>query len=364
MKIIIIGGGIVGLSSARAARDRGHDVLLLERRTVPHENSASWDSHRMIRHHYAGMAGYTRMVDEAFPAWGRLWADLGETHYTQTGVIAIGVTPGDYAHQTLETFRETGTPHRVIYGEELRERFPQYKLPAKGGFAVWTDVGGPLFADRIVAALARHIRAQGVEVREGAKVVELDEAGATVTLADGETIQGDAVVVSAGAWVGRLLPDLADIPVIRQVLCYVTPPPEFVAAWEGTPALVAHGTYGGYILPGVSGTNLKFGSGPHRRRVLPDEQGFGTEPEEARQIIGDFSEMLHDIDRYEPIRMKVGYYLMREDRRFEVKARGRAVVVTNCDGQMFKFGPLMGERVMAAIDQELSFADLFAWGRG
>lgn len=364
MKIIVIGGGIVGLSTARAARDRGHEVVLLERQTVPHENAASWDSHRMIRHHYAGMAGYTRMVDEAFPAWDRLWADLGETHYAQTGVIAIGVTPGDYAHQTLETFRATGTPHEVIEGAELRARFPQYKLPETGGFAVWTDVGGPLFADRIVAALAAHVRAQGVTVREGEEVVGLDEAAATVRLASGETVRGDAVVVCAGAWVNRLLPDLADIPVIRQVLCYVTPPPTFADAWSKSPALVAHGPYGGYILPGVAGTDLKFGSGPHRRHALPDEQGFDTAPGEAREIIADFSDMLHDVDSYEPIRMKVGYYLMREDRRFEVKARGRAVVVTNCDGQMFKFGPLMGERIMAAIDQELSFADLFAWGRG
>ena len=39
-------------------------------------------------------------------------------------------------------------------------------------------------------------------------------------------------------------------------------------------------------------------------------------------------------------------------------------MVTNCDGQMFKFGPLVGERILAAIDGESDFTMLARWAAG
>ena len=47
-RVVIVGGGIVGLSVARAAVRGGHEAVLLEQGPIPNPRSASFDDHRMI----------------------------------------------------------------------------------------------------------------------------------------------------------------------------------------------------------------------------------------------------------------------------------------------------------------------------
>lgn len=360
-RIIVVGAGIVGLSTARAARANGHEVVLVERGPIPNPLASSWDSHRMIRHHYGDAAGYTVMVHDAFAAWDRVWADLGATHFHDSGAIAIAETDGDYAHRTLATFRAVGLEHEVLDRAALAALCPQYVLTDES-FGVLGGKAGPLFADRIVAGLADHVAAAGVALMPNTAVAAVDPAGA-VTLADSRVLHGDAVVVAAGAWGGRLVPAFAGHPVMRQALLYVSPPPAFAKAWTEGPALVAYGDNGGYTLPGVCGTDLKFGYGAHRRPADPDG-GIGSPAGEAEAIMAGFARFLKQPEDYTPLRVQVGYYMMDASRKFRIETDGRLIAVGNCDGQMFKFGPLMGERLIAAIEGDLATADLKHWAAG
>lgn len=361
-RIIVIGAGIVGLSTARAAAKNGHQVVLIERGPIPNPLQASWDSHRMIRYHYGAATGYTRMVSDAFATWDRLWPELGAQHFVDTGAIAIAETDGDYAHRTLASFREVGLPHRVLSRTETEALCPQYKL-APDSFGVLAGPGGPLFADRIVRDLVGLVEALGVTMMAGTSVTAIDPRAATATLADGSIVKGDAMVVAAGAWGGDLWPSFAALPVMRQALCYVEPPAAYAEAWQG-PALVAFGDNGGYTLPAVAGTQLKFGFGAHRRPGKPDAEGWQGLPGEDRDILAGFGRFVHDIESYRPLRIQVGYYMMDASREFRVETEGRTIAIGNCDGQMFKFGPLMGERVVASIEGGLSAADLATWAAG
>lgn len=40
---------------------------------------------------------------------------------------------------------------------------------------------------------------------------------------------------------------------------------------------------------------------------------------------------------------------------------GGALIVTDCDGQMFKFGPLIGERIAAMFDGQQTIDSLAHW---
>ena len=62
LKIIIIGGGIMGLCSAWALRRAGHQVALYEQGPIPNPLGSSFDQHRLIRYTYGAMTGYARMV--------------------------------------------------------------------------------------------------------------------------------------------------------------------------------------------------------------------------------------------------------------------------------------------------------------
>ncbi|WGF87455.1 NAD(P)/FAD-dependent oxidoreductase [Marinivivus vitaminiproducens] len=363
-RIVIIGAGIVGLSVARAAFLRGHEVHVLEQGPVPNPRSASFDRHRMIRPHYGRALGYARMVTPAFAAWDRLWQDLGACHFEDTGGLAIGLQPGDYARQTVEAFEALGIPHDVLDAAAVLRLCPHLRLP-DDAWGVLAHPAGPLFADRIVADLAAWLEGQGAVIEPETRVARIDVVQGWAERADGSRVSGDALVIAAGAWLPELMPEThGGRPVHRQALCYVEPPSRFAQSWRDGPAIVAIGDGGGYTLPDRRGAGLKFGYGGHRRRGRPGD-GFAFDFEaESTAILRPFAPFLQDAEAYRPVRMDVWYYVIDETRRFRIEADRRAVVVTNCDGQMFKFGPLLGERIMAMIDGKESSASLARWAAG
>jgi sarcosine oxidase len=362
-RILIVGAGIVGLSVARAALRRGHAVTLVEQGSVPNPRAASYDEHRMIRLHYGAAEGYTHMVRQAFDAWEELWQELGARHFADCGALSVSVQPGDYTDATRDVFVRLGVPHQVLNAAEVERLCPHLRLPphATGLLAF---PGGPLFADRIMEDLARHVTERGADVLADTRAVSVDEAAGRVGIADGRELAGDLVVVAAGAWLPGLLPaEYGTLRTFRQALCYVEPPPSYRESWARGPAVVVLGGRNVYTLPPLAGTGLKFGSGDRRRPARPSD-GFESSLEEGRSVIGAFGDYLREAPRYRPLRMQVGYYVMEESRRFALSHAGRRLVVTNCDGQMFKFGPLIGERIMAAWDGELSFDGLTCWAAG
>ncbi|QEI06306.1 FAD-dependent oxidoreductase [Pigmentiphaga aceris] len=360
-RVVIIGAGIVGLSTARAAVKRGHEVVLLEKGPMPNPQGASFDLHRMIRAHYGAMEGYARMIAPAFDAWDRVWNDLGKEHFENTGAVAISLSPDDYADKTLQTFRKIGLDHEVHDRAGMEALAPHLDLP-EGAWGVTGGRGGPLFASAIVTELTDWVRRHGVDMRDNTEVKAIDRAAGIAVLADGTTVQGDLLVIAAGAWVSNLLPELDGNPVYRQALCYVEPPADYKESWRNAPAIVAIGDHGGYTLPDRRGAGLKFGHGGHRRLQRPDITGFGSDLKaESDIVLGAFRPFLKQPDHYTPQRMQVGYYVLDPSRRFKVETNGKSVLVTNCDGQMFKFGPLMGEQIMRAFHGEQSAAELTNW---
>src|SRR6478736_1666915 len=77
MTTIIVGGGIMGLSTAWGLAREGHEVELFEQASLPNPLASSIDEHRLLRHPYGDHAGYARMIDPAFAAWDLLCRDLG-----------------------------------------------------------------------------------------------------------------------------------------------------------------------------------------------------------------------------------------------------------------------------------------------
>jgi sarcosine oxidase len=358
--IVIVGAGIVGLSTARAAVRRGHEVTLIDRDEIPNPRGASFDQHRMIRAHYGAAAGYTKMVAEAFPVWDEVWRDLGVRHFADSGAVTISTGQGDYGDKTEATFRSLGVPYSALTGATLEERFPHLALPP-GSRGIVAHPAGPLFAERIVSDLARFCAQAGVHVLPRTQAVAIEDG--VVRTKAGDVLAGDVVVVCVGAWLPKLCPGRFDLPTWRQALCYVEPPARYRASWQTAPALVTVGDWSGYTLPPLAGTGLKFGHGGHRRRGAPDA-GFDWDIAEGPQVIDAFRPILRDADDYKPLRMQVGYYVMNKEKRFLIERTGRCLFVTNCDGQMFKFGPLIGERIVRTITGDGSMTDLARWAAG
>ena len=88
-----------------------------------------------------------------------------------------------------------------------RRRWP-FLEPGTFRYAFVSPEGGALHCRKIASGLAKWLRANGANVYENSKVTAVDAEAGRVELAGGETMQADRVVVTAGAWVLKLFPEL------------------------------------------------------------------------------------------------------------------------------------------------------------
>lgn len=351
MNVIVVGAGIAGLSTAWSLIKAGHGVTILEQGPIPNPLAASGDHHRIIRRAYRAGTGYGRLISEAYAAWEELWSDLGEDHLDQRGFLCVSREQGDEAEEYREGMEAGGWPIELLAPEAAVERW-SFLEAGTFRYAYFSPDGGALHCRKIAAGMAKWLRAHGADVRENVKVTAVDAEAGRVTLADGDILQAGRVVVTAGAWVLKLFPDLGDeLKTYRTALAYVEPPADLRSAWETAPVILdVGGKTDGYMIPLTRGAGMKFGSGLHK--VTTDDADWNRlpVPGEGEQIRDLFSPPIARIKEYRVTDVVTCAYTFTADEKFLACEKGKCLIVSACSGHGYKFGAAVGRQVARAVD--------------
>ncbi|MEM8855120.1 MAG: FAD-dependent oxidoreductase [Pseudomonadota bacterium] len=349
--MVIVGAGIVGLSTAYSLLKRGCQVTVLEAGPIPSPIASSSDHHRLIRRVYGEEAGYCSRIGEAFDTWRTLWADLPgpvERYYSDTGILALSTEAGDYTDRSRDVLTRLGVAFEVIANGELSNRFP-FLNPDGVAYAMVSE-GGALWANAILVDLAAWLRAHGADVREHTPVASVDHKNATAHLQSGETVAGDRVVIAAGVRARDLAGEAANALVPhRSIVLYAEPPADLASAWDGAPCWTDLG--GDSDLWGMAplkGIPAKLANGALGRRD-PTDHDRTIAPEEIEAILASYAGRFVGIERYRVAWGVANYWTYAPESRFHLAEVHRSLLVSACSGHGFKFGPLTGEDVAKAL---------------
>jgi len=342
MRVIVIGGGIMGLSTALALCRRGHRVTIFEQHSIPNPMGSSVDQHRLIRHPYGEMSGYARMIGPAMTAWDQLWTDFGCSYFYKTGTLILARENLKWAESSLSDMDAMGIEHMRLSPDQLNRRAPMLKSDGVE-LAAWVNSGGALLAHDIVRAMARHLVLKGAAVHTHTPVVDIDTVRASVTLEDGSRVRADRLVVAAGPWVrdicshaqGRVKPS-------RQLVLYLKPPKIYAEAWNNAPMVLdIHGNGGIYAVPPVGPTGLKIGDHSFSLKGHPSTNTVAKESE-ISALFEACRGRLDRLDDYEVESGDICFYTVQKDERFILESLDKAILLTGFSGHGFKFGALMG----------------------
>jgi sarcosine oxidase len=347
---LVVGAGVTGLATAHALVKRGFRVTVLERGPIPNPIASSYDRHRLIRPHYPDRPVYARRIRDAFAAWDRLWAELGESHYVERGVISVSLEAGDWSDRARATMDEVGDPYEIVEPADFARRWPHFAIPDMR-WCLHTEKGGALLADRILEGYVRLLRAAGATLLDQAWVAEVDADAGRVVCRDGRAFSADAVVVAPGVGAPDLFAGHVDTPVtpMRTVLAYAEPPARWRQAWATSPAWVDLGSAVEYWgIPPIADIPLKLGlesttprGDPSGERILIDE--------EVRAVFETYRARLKDIDDYRLVEGHTNWWTFAPEERFVFHTVGKTFFLSACSGHGFKFGALTGEDVAAAV---------------
>lgn len=249
-RIVVVGGGVIGVSCAYELASRGANVVLFERDRLA--SGASFGNagtvsagHPPLNRPGRVRAALTQMADPTSPLyikprWDptlwrwlldfarhcthahveacmevmaplgmealRLFDELIESEglacgYRRTGYFDVCRTQQglDNARHEAEIIRRYGYTPEALDGDGLREAEPELAPDVLGG--VYYPQAATLDPYAFTMALADRARSRGAELREGTDVNEvvLRGGGARgVTLRDGTIVEADAVVLTTG----------------------------------------------------------------------------------------------------------------------------------------------------------------------
>ena len=356
---IVVGVGGMGSAAAYHLARRGRKVLGLERFTIPNEMGSSHGTSRIIRLAYFEDPSYVPLLRRSFDLWRQLEQEQGEQLLHMTGCLHVGAPGTAIFDGCLRSCAEHDLHHEVLTSGELMERFPAFRVP-EGTGGILEAEGGFLIPEKCILAHASGARAAGAELHEGEAVQAWESTGGGVTVrTDRGTYEAAKLVLTAGAWNGKLLPELAaQLKPERQVLGWLeTNRPEHFrgAAFPVFIMEVPEGMYYGFPLFPDGPKGVKLGRMHHRDEDTDpdtlDRDGAGLEDEE---VLRSFAAKYLPEAAGPAEAMKVCMFTNTPDEHFLIDllpGRPDVVVGAGFSGHGFKFCSVVGE-VLADLAEE------------
>lgn len=205
--VIIIGGGIMGLSTGYRLAREGQEVLLLEKSTVGFE--ASSRNAGGVRQQFRDPRE-TELARFSVELWQGLSEELAaDLEYRQGGGFRLALTDADAPElrKTFEQDRSGGLPVQLLAPREVAEILPIE--PREFVLASYCPTDGQANPHLTCAAFGNAAKSAGVDIREheGAESLCRSESGFLVRTGKG-SYKSPKVVVAAGPWTAELLAPL------------------------------------------------------------------------------------------------------------------------------------------------------------
>src|SRR5436305_452501 len=171
--IVIVGAGIVGLSTAYALLTQGiRNVTVLEQEMVDHTHSSSHGFSRLLRFEYGPEAFYSNMVSLSLKRWKNLEHVSGRTLYTPTGLLMLGNDDDKLTKSSYHVLRGMGLPVEQLSQESCRLRFPQFNIRSYN-LCMYNHEAGILHASTSLQTLRDLILDMGGEIYESCRVTRI-----------------------------------------------------------------------------------------------------------------------------------------------------------------------------------------------
>lgn len=252
MKIIIIGGGIMGLSAAYFLQRDGHDITILEKGGLT-DNCSFGNAGMIVPSHFVPLASpgmvqqgirwmfnskspfYVRpSLNPALISWGMKFLKSANTAHVERSAKplleisllskslyeALSKEPGfdfglvekgilmfyktekaakEEAH-LAEKGRELGLDMAVLNAKECHALQPELELDVMG--AVHYRCDAHLYPNHLIAAMVKHLEANGVNIMRNHEVTRIETSGQKITRVwtNNEEWTADDFVIAGGSW--------------------------------------------------------------------------------------------------------------------------------------------------------------------
>ncbi|MGO9823320.1 MAG: N-methyl-L-tryptophan oxidase [Solirubrobacteraceae bacterium] len=357
--VIVIGLGAMGSATCLQLATRGVSVLGIDQHRPPHSYGSTHGETRITRLAIGEGPEYVPLVRRSHELWRELEEQTGSRLLTPCGGLIIGNEGNEFVAQTRACARQYGIEHEDLSAAELAHRFPMFAVDQTAE-AYYEPTAGYLRPEAAVKAQLELAARRGAQLRLGERADRwmASPQGVTVTTPAG-TYTAGRLVVCVGAWIARLLPEVADTFAVHRQLMYWFAIREGYEQLRGMPIFVwdfggqkdafvhFHGFYGFPAIDGPAG-GVKVGSESYEHTTTADEDHQPPSEREALDMYRSYVARGLPWLGPELLRAAPCLYTSTRASRFVIDCHpdhDTVWIVSPCSGHGFKHSPAIGEAV-------------------
>jgi len=354
--VIVLGVGSMGSATCYYLAKRGYKVLGLEQFDISHEFGSHAGQSRIIRKAYFEHPDYVPLLERAYQNWNDFEQETGEQLYFKTGLLYAGMSTNEIIKGVKLSASLYNIELEQLNKKDVAKRFPQFNFP--NSFEILFEPNaGFLPPERCIRLYARQAIKNGTTIHTNEKVIEWKKEGDYVVVkTDRNIYQCNKLIITAGAWAGKMIPGFADkIKVTRQLVAWINPKHENLFSLNKFPCWMIgdddkHGCYYGFPL-----LNTKMFGEPEGLKMAHHFPAQVTDPDNVnRQAPGaDLVNLKYCFDNYIPGVMngirsfKICLYANSPDENFIIDKlpgyEGSVSIACGFSGHGFKFASVVGE---------------------
>lgn len=392
-KILIVGGGTFGLSTAYSMARSGYkSITVLETgESIPSPLSAANDLNKIIRAEYEDPF-YTDLALEAMAEWNT--NPIFAPHYRQVGyLLANSAAAPEKSKKSLAKSLKSVEAHPAWKGritpletrDDIRTAAPFLRGPMEGWKGYLNSFAGYAHSGNALKSIYKAVLELGVVVRCGQTVTELlYEQGKAeikkcvgVKTSSGEIFSADTVILTVGACLASVLPQVGR-QVVAKALCvaHIQLNKEQADRLMGIPVTYAR-DLGFFFEPDRETLQLKLcasGAGYTNRESLhgsthsfPPQNNDLIPSEDEKRIKKLIREALPEFAQQRLICKHLCWIADSADSDFIfdfVPGTQNLVVASGDSGHGFKFLPTVGRFIQAVVEQGVQNITQWRWKEG
>ncbi len=364
--VAVVGLGALGASTLWRLSLRGVDAIGFERFDPGHQLGSTHGRTRLFR---TACMEHPELVPLAqMSLW--LWRELESVSSRRLLDLCGGLMIGAPASSVVAGTRAAAAAHDLDVAEltsrELAARYPQHADVPAEHIAVWDPLAGVGRPEDAVLAAVRAAEVGGATVYTGTAVtaVELVDHGVLIRTPTRE-FHARQAVVTAGPWLGKLVPDLPLQPLRTPMTWFATRGsaddydlqafPVFIRSLPDGSRLWGHGAIDGYpVKVGPSDDPAV------HQPTDPDRCERGISADDYQLVSRLVAAALPGLDPV-PVRTTTCMITRSPDGQFVLgrpRSDPRLVVGGGCSGHAFKHATGIGETLARIACDEEPFLDL------
>jgi len=348
--VVVLGAGGFGSACLAHLASRGASVLGLDAFLPGHDRGSSHGETRIVRQAYFEHPDYVPLLHRAYELWHELHSESQRPLMNLCGLALAGPPDCETVSGARLAAKRHGASLESLSPSDVRERLPGFRIP-EGFDVVYEAPGGFLHVEECIRNhIDRAIQA-GARLQIGERITSWSSDGRTVRIQTSSgQIEAGSLIITAGAWAGRLLAELPRFPpieILRKVLLWHdVHSADYSLDTHGCCFLfeMPQGTFYGF--PSLDGKTLKLAehtggmqvSDPLHldRQLLPDDTAGPS------QFVQRVMPGVNPTPEYHRVCM----YSMSPDRHFILDRHpdySNVVFGAGFSGHGFKFTPVIGE---------------------